>query len=184
MVRSLLLFVSCVIALPSPAADTISPGQVLVATGKSTDPDFAKSVVLVVHSDEHGAIGLLVNRPTRVALAKVFPRLVKSPAGSAAVDFAGPIAVGARAVVRSQAPLRGTQPLFGDVRVTTDSSAIVELAETGRRPETFRVYAGYTGWSAAQLRAEVNAGLWRVIPGEARIVFASRPDLLWSVLNR
>jgi len=59
-------------------------GQILVATEKSRDPDLAKSVVLVIHSDSDGVMGLILNRP-----------LGKSK------YFGGPIPLGQRTLVRS-----------------------------------------------------------------------------------
>ncbi len=161
-------------------AGPVTAGQILVATPKSSDPDFAKSVVVVVHSDDRGVIGLMVNRTTDVPLAKVFP-VVRS---QQKVWFGGPVAIGARALIRSASPGPGATRLFGDVSVISSRAAVVKLVETGLQPDVFRVYAGYTGWSAVQIQSEIGAGLWRVIPGDARVVFAGRPDLLWSVLNR
>ena len=58
--------------LPAAPSDPTA-GEILVSTEKSTDPDFAKAVLLLVHSDERGAIGLILNRPTDVPLSRVFP---------------------------------------------------------------------------------------------------------------
>ncbi len=168
----------------SAAPSDPTAGQILVSTEKSTDPDFGKAVVLLVHSDERGAIGLMLNRPTEVPLSRVFPAVKDSRMRSQTVYFGGPVAVGARALIRHPAASEGMQKLFGEVWVTADSALIAKLLETGLRPDVFRVYAGYTGWSAIQLRNEVRAGLWKVIPGDARVVFASHPDLLWPLLNR
>jgi putative transcriptional regulator len=180
MVRSLLLC-SLLVAAPAAPADVLSAGRILVATTGSSDPDFARSVVLLIHSDARGAIGILLNRPTEVPLSKVYPSLA---ATRHMAWFGGPVAIGARALVKSPAARPGLARVFGDVWTTADSAVIVKLAGTGMSADVFRVYAGYAGWSAGELRNEVRAGLWKVVPGDARIVFSSRPDLVWSVLNR
>ncbi len=56
-------------------AEELGTGNLLVATRKSVDPELAKTVVLLVHFDEQGAIGLVVNRPSNVPMSEVFPAL-------------------------------------------------------------------------------------------------------------
>ena len=48
-----------------------------------------------------------------------------------------------------------------------------------------RVYAGYTGWGAGQLDAEIAEGSWHVVGATEADLFTSSPDLLWrDVLRR
>jgi putative transcriptional regulator len=46
-----------------------------------------------------------------------------------------------------------------------------------------RIYAGYTGWTAQQLRSEVEQGLWRVLPANIGAVFDPHPETLWQRLQ-
>jgi putative AlgH/UPF0301 family transcriptional regulator len=99
-----LLAAACLaLALPLQAADAPLPaaGRLLVATPKMRDADFAQAVILLVHSDAQGAIGLIVNRPTEVPLAHLFPNLKDAPTGKAPVYLGGLVAQGARGLVRS-----------------------------------------------------------------------------------
>jgi putative transcriptional regulator len=133
-------------------------GKLLVATPKSHDPDFAQSVVLLIQRTPEGAIGLILNRPRKD------------------LYFGGPIPLGVRTLVRSRTKPENSERVFGDVYVT-------ESAASAKSPGA-RTYAGYTGWSAVQLDDEISRGLWKVIPGDAAIVFDTRPDTLWQRLIR
>jgi putative transcriptional regulator len=47
-----------------------------------------------------------------------------------------------------------------------------------------RVFAGYAGWGAGQLRSEVEEGAWFVLPGEPHDVFIDDPEQLWRTVLR
>ncbi len=146
------------LALLVNAAFGQTSGKLLVATAKSHDPDLARSVVLLIHYDQAGAIGLIVNRPS-----------------TPATYFGGPIPLGVRALIRSRNHPEESEPVFPGVWATS---------RIERRTGVFRVYAGYVGWSAEQLKDEISRGLWRVLPGDANIVFDPNPTTLWPRLLR
>jgi putative transcriptional regulator len=205
----LLAALCAALTLPLWAADPGLPaaGKLLVATRKMRDADFAQAVILLLHSDAQGVIGLIVNRPTEVRLAHLFPELKNAPAGQAPVYLGGMVAQGARGLVRApeenqaQASPGKTNPrktgprtgrpritkdalrLFGGVFVISDSMALEQMAFSGARPDVFRVYAGYTGWSGEQLRNELQAGYWMVVTPAESIVFDPHPETLWPRLS-
>lgn len=47
-----------------------------------------------------------------------------------------------------------------------------------------RVFVGYTGWSAQQLKDEIARGLWKVHAPDSRLVFDPDPATLWTRLIR
>jgi putative transcriptional regulator len=66
------------------------------------------------------------------------------------------------------------------------------LVDLGAPPElladgitSMRVFAGYAGWGAGQLRSEIDEGAWFVLPGTPADAFAAEPERLWpEVLRR
>ena len=56
------------------SAAQLGAGQLLVATPSSRDPDFRHSVVLLIHYDRRGAVGLMINRPTKIAIPDLLPQ--------------------------------------------------------------------------------------------------------------
>ncbi len=87
--------------------EELAAGTLLVATRNSHDPDFAESVILLIHYSAQGAVGLMINRPWEdVPITRLFPELKRSPVK---LWQGGPIAIGVRALLRSR-----TQPEQAD----------------------------------------------------------------------
>ena len=130
-------------------------GSILAATEKSHDPDLARSVILVIHSDRDGVMGLILNRPREQS-----------------IYFGGPIPLGTRALIRSRIKPAGAARILGDVYLVSKKSEIPKDSAS-------RVYAGYVGWSAQQLTDEIALGLWKMVHGDAATVFDPHPETLW-----
>ena len=90
-------------------AQELSAGKLLVASTKVQDADFARTVILLIRSDEQGAIGLFVNRPSNIPVSEVYPDLKGSPLKLYA---GGPLTVGIRALYRSHMKLDQAKPIF------------------------------------------------------------------------
>src|SRR5260370_42187861 len=54
-------------------------GQFLVASRELLDPNFARAVVLLIQHSEEGAMGLVVNRPTKTTLAEAWKQVSQAP---------------------------------------------------------------------------------------------------------
>jgi putative transcriptional regulator len=140
----------------------LAAGALLVATAKSHDPDFARSVIVLIHYDSEAAMGLMLNKPTDVPITDVLPEAK----GKAMTVYAGgPVTIGLRGLVRSKAP-----PFFS---VVTNKAELLRRTARGEPSSTFRVYAGYTGWTARQLQSEVAHGLWKVLPADTGTLWPS-----------
>ena len=147
------------IELPNAAGLT---GKLLVATNKSHDPELGRTVILLIHDDANGAIGLVLNRPVAGS---------KPPMWSG-----GPIPLEVRTLLRSRAKLPDAEHIFGDIY-------LLRKVPVGD-PAAIRVYGGYAGWAPHQLNDEIARGLWKVLPGDAKAVFDPNPATLWSRLLR
>ncbi len=169
---------------PTVTPDLPAVGDMLVATSRMPDRDWAASVVLLIYSDPRGVMGLILNRPTEFPLSHLFPEIRSAASGKDPLYFGGLVALGAKALIRSSAQREGAQRLFDSVFLITQSAAIEKAARTGMRGDVFRVYAGYAGWSPGQLRNELLLGHWRVLPGDSATVFDPHPETLWRRLSR
>jgi putative transcriptional regulator len=147
-------------------------GNLLLATTNSHDPDFAQTVVLLIHSDAESAVGLILNKPMNLPVTDVLP---EAKHGSVTVFAGGPITLGVRGLLRSQSP-----PLFS---VITNKSQILGIISRSPSPVSFRLYAGYTGWTASQLESEIARGLWKVLPPNVESAFDPHPGVLWRRLT-
>lgn len=161
-------------------------GQLLVATPALRDPNFERTVVLLVAHEETGALGVVLNRATEVPVAEVlgpWGTLAREPS---VVFEGGPVQPESAICIARTRPgaspprrsFRRVSGVIGTVDLSGDPDTLRETVEG------VRVFAGYAGWSPGQLEAEISTGSWFVfdaLPGDA---FVPRPDDLWSMVLR
>ena len=165
----------------------LEAGRLLVATPSLLDPNFERTVVLLLDLDENGALGVVLNRPSTVPVADILPEWAEA-AGMPGVLFqGGPVSTDAALAVAAL-PTAGAEEPVGFRRLY-DDIGIVDLdtpAEIiGPALSGMRVFAGYAGWSEEQLVDEVESGSWYVVPSDSGDVFGDDPRGLWMrVLRR
>jgi putative AlgH/UPF0301 family transcriptional regulator len=154
-------------------------GKLLVASRGLGDPHFAGTVILLVHYDENGVVGLFLNRRTDVPLSQVLDL-------KAAKDRSDPVYIGgpmepsaAFALFQSSAKIEKAENIFGGVYLISDKGLFEKTISARPDPKVFHVYLGYAGWTQDQLRTEVQLGAWFVFPADTATVFNSDPDSLW-----
>ncbi|WP_067428742.1 YqgE/AlgH family protein [Nocardioides jensenii] len=142
-----------------------SAGTLLVAAAELSDPNFGGSVVLLLDADQDGALGVVLNRPSMLLVADVLRPWADVVTEPEVLFVGGPVATdGALAVARLADPEDepvGFRTSFADVGLI-DLDSPVELVD-GSVCEV-RVFAGYAGWGAGQLEAEIAEGSWYVVP--------------------
>jgi putative transcriptional regulator len=164
----------------------VQAGAMLVATPELHDPNFADTVVMLLEVNDDGALGVVLNRPSPVLVSEVLDEwdgLIAEPevlfrGGPVSPD--GAIALGC---------LRDQQDAPVGWREVVGRLGVVDLdtpAELVRGSLTdMRIFAGYAGWGADQLRGEIEEGSWYVVPGELGDVFRHDTTTLWrDVLRR
>jgi putative transcriptional regulator len=163
--------------------ENLAVGALLVAKPELSDPNFLRTVVILVqYSDEKGAFGLIVNRRTDATLAKVLPDLKNG--GTHLVYEGGPVQTDLMlALFRSRTKPEEGDLVAGDIYETANSEAIEKMAGASA-PERFHAYIGYCGWGEGQLENEVRMGAWAVMKPDARIPFDDDPNSLWPRLDR
>src|SRR5690606_21389836 len=173
-----------------PMEDGIRVGLLLVATPQLEDPNFRRTVVLLVeHDAEGGTLGVVLNRPTEIPVDRVLPPWAELATGPAVVFQGGPVALeNALALARlpgEDEPL-GWRALNGGAEVARVGLVDLEAPPGLLAAELLqlRAFAGYAGWSPGQLRAEIEDGSWYLVPAEAGDVFAADPDRRWRDVLR
>lgn len=160
-------------------------GQILVATPALKDPNFDRTVVLLVAHEPGGALGVVLNRATEVPVAEVlgdWSALARDPA---VLFEGGPVQPdSAICLARLRSPVRrlkGFHQVLGAVGTIDLSVDPERLREsiTG-----IRVFAGYSGWGAGQLEQEIEEGSWLVLDALPGDPFVDRPDDLWPMVLR
>ncbi|HSC90974.1 MAG TPA: YqgE/AlgH family protein [Gaiellaceae bacterium] len=157
-------------------------GQLLIASASLVDPNFRRTVVLVAEHGDEGAMGLVLNRPSPTEVAEAVPALEVMVEPGDTLYLGGPVQP--ESVV-----------VLGEFR-EPDEAAVVVTGRIGFMPadsdpedvaaatDRIRVYAGYAGWAAGQLEAELEEESWIVEPARPDDVFGDAGDLWGDVLRR
>ncbi|MEJ2540644.1 MAG: YqgE/AlgH family protein [Gemmatimonadota bacterium] len=157
-------------------------GQLLVSGGSLYDPNFRHTVVLIGEHTSSGALGVVLNRPGELTVEEAVPPLAELVPPGERLFEGGPV--------------QPTQPvLLGSFRRSEDADLLVfgtvgfligdVPRQTPSRLHRARVFAGYAGWGAGQLEAELREDAWIVDPAREEDVFTDTPESLWArVLRR
>ena len=184
------------------AHDLATP-VLLVALPQVVDPFFNKAVVLLIHHDEEGSLGLIVNRPTGISVGEILAgmEIPWSGQSSALTHFGGPVQPQLGTVLFApggggNGVLGGGGNGFGDgeggsspglqaasevapgVALTQHVADLGHLAASP--PDRFRLFLGYAGWGEGQLLEEILRNDWLLAPVDADLVFAPSPDQAWT----
>jgi putative transcriptional regulator len=159
-------------------------GRLLVATPLIADPNFERTVVLLLAHGAEGAFGVVLNRPSDTRVDEVAPAWTPAAAAPGVVFVGGP--VGRDAVLGL-----GRSPLLGpddEASLIGDCGTVDLHAEPDEGPtpwSTVRLFAGSAGWAAGQLEDELSEGAWWALPAEPGDVTTADPEHLWArVLRR
>lgn len=160
-------------------------GRLLVATPGLVDPNFFRSVVLVVEHTDEGAAGVVLNRPSETQLSEGpledWSQLAAEPP---LVFVGGPVSPDAAVCLARTAPESeppGWQPVVGGLGVIDLTR---ELDEIGPTVDRIRVFAGYAGWGGGQLEIELAEGSWYVVDADPEDALTSMPGALWRFVLR
>jgi putative AlgH/UPF0301 family transcriptional regulator len=161
-------------------AKDLGVGKLLVASRSLGDPNFAKTVILLVHSDDQGIVGLILNRQTNLPLSRVLEGIPGAKDRSDLAYLGGPVEVpGVLALLQSPAKVEGAVQIFTGVYLISTKTLLEKTLAARPDPQVLHVYLGYAGWSSDQLRKEVELGAWFILPADASAVFNSDPGSLW-----
>jgi putative transcriptional regulator len=158
--------------------------MLLVASPPLVDPNFDRTVVLLLEHGPSGAIGVVLNRPSEVAVSDAVPGWELLAAEPGRVFAGGPVAEDAAIALGSaRRPDAGAgwAPLVGDVgTIDLHRDPFDVITDI----EAIRIFAGYAGWGAGQLEGELAANAWLVVPAEPEDVLGDADDLWRRVLRR
>jgi putative transcriptional regulator len=165
-------------------SDDLAVGKFLVASRDLGDPNFAKTVILLVHYDEdQGAVGLVLNRRTDVPMSRVFQDLKEAKSRMDPVYVGGPVELNSvLALLKASSKPADAARVFGDVYLISNKDELKATLASGAEASVFHAYVGYAGWGAGQLEHEVELGAWHIMAADAATVFHSDPDSVWPRL--
>jgi putative transcriptional regulator len=159
-------------------------GKLLIAEPMLGDPNFERSVVLMIEHNDEGALGVVLNRPTDLEVRAVLEDWAGLAAEPPVLYVGGPVEQNGVIALGRWA---GEQPAGGLSRVIGN----VGTVDLHREPEELapqltgvRFFAGYSGWGPGQLEAELAQDAWLVVEAVADDVFAPDPETMWRAVLR
>jgi putative transcriptional regulator len=156
----------------------------LVAAPTLTDPNFSRTVVLMLEHSEQGALGVVLNRPSGLSVVEILADWAELASAPSQVFHGGPVSPeSALALVRTdRVDVIGVRQLPHEVGII-DLDTPAELVADA--VTDLRVFAGYAGWGDGQLEGEIDEGAWFVVDTLPEDVFTADPQDLWRrVLRR
>ena len=169
---------------PNDPSSSLS-GQILVASRHLADPNFFRTVLLILEHG-NGALGVVLNRPTAITIADVVPTWLELAAEPPVVFHGGPVErTAAIGLARPDDAFDPAQSWFTlaisqpgqELGIVNLSAEPHELAGIVR---DLRIYSGYAGWSPGQLESEIQAGGWVVLDHGALDPLTNDPATLWN----
>jgi len=158
----------------------IRSGQVLLSEPFMLDPNFKRSVVLVVdHTEDEGTVGFVLNKETDFELSELVEDIEDFPAK---VFAGGPVATTTLHYLHNVGDL-----LEESVKVSNgiywggDFTSLKFLIDQKLiLPENIRFFLGYSGWTSGQLKTELEERSWIISEMDPNYLFKNKIDQLWK----
>lgn len=160
-------------------------GKTLVSLPHSKDKNFHRTVVYICGHDEHGAIGLIVNKLVpSLSVGDLFSQLSisvsnKTPSKTP-IYYGGSIEMGRGFVLHSPDYKHSQSIVVTENTVLTATVDVLNAISEGKGPKNFILALGYTGWEAGQLENDLKSNKWLCIEGGENVIFHMEYDNKWD----
>jgi putative transcriptional regulator len=159
--------------------------MLLVARAELPDPNFKDAVVLVMNNLGSAPAGIIINRPTRIAVSHLFPDLERLAHLNDKVYFGGPVEIDSIwFLFRTETPREHAIRALDGVYVSADPELLLELLGRDKPMDGLRIFIGHSGWAPGQLEAEIGRGDWTLAPAEKDAIFNRKPEHPWPAQQR
>lgn len=150
------------------------------------DPNFQRAVVLLIHHDEDGTFGLVLNRETEILAPALCQTLEIDWRGDprSGIDWGGPVQPNTGWVLFEEPGLdtEGAQSIGEGICFAGSLDTLRQVANDP--PSNVRLLLGYAGWGPGQLESELSEGAWITAPVSPKVVFDVDSDAMWEHVVR
>ena len=169
------------ISWPTSADDTKPLTTVLlVARTEVPDSNFKDSVVLVMNNIGPAPAGVIINRPTRIAVSRLFPDLERLAQLDDKLYFGGPVETALVSFLfRTDTPPEHATQVLDGVHFSTNGELLRKLLGRDKPMDGLRIFIGHSGWAPGQLEAEIARGDWALAPAETDTIFDRKSEHPW-----
>ncbi len=167
-------------------------GYFLISEANMLDPNFKRTVVLIIEHNEEGAFGLIVNRKSNIFLSDLLPEFYEETRGkNTPIYIGGPVQQEFLFAIHSH--LLDRKPSSTSIKIISDvyfepgfrniedyfKDRFWDQLPLDDRPK-IHLYVGYSGWAPGQLEGEIREGSWILHPATQEIVFHPNPEEGWN----
>lgn len=155
----------------------------LIAMPQLADPNFARRIVLILHHNTDGAVGLVMNDPTALDLG-AFARNNNFPChpnlSSVPVYRGGPVEPQVGWLLHSDETVKERQEILPGLHISGSQDSLCKLLESGSRP--IKLLLGYAGWEGGQLESEMAQGAWLSTAPGVKHILHTDPAQMWNLV--
>ena len=160
-------------------------GRFLVARRRLTGYNFMRTVVYLLHHDEDGTQGVIINRPIGIRLSEAVENIDHEAGDSHAIYFGGPVGLSRIIMLirnTKESPL--VDKIDNNVYLSMDRRIMNKMLNDEKPGNELHFYLGHAGWGRGQLAEEIDRGSWHVIEGDTNTIFGTDLRTLWKRLIR
>ena len=154
-------------------------GSVLISEPFLYDLHFRKTIILLSEHNEEGSVGFVLNRQLNLHSGEVVPGLLQH---QFPLFYGGPVENNTLHFIHKTGDLiKGSRQISngiywgGDIEIVNDL-----LHHKVAKPEEFKFFLGYSGWSADQLEEEIRQKAWWIIGGNEQLAFDEDLENMWK----
>lgn len=153
-------------------------GKMILDSGKLAETYFERAVIFMVRHDGEGALGLILNRPTKHALGDVMKDSAEALVARAPLHLGGPVQP---QMLSFLVESRGDSELhvLPWVAWARNLEEVARLASQSVSMPRIRAFAGYAGWGGGQLEGEFSENCWVTAHAREAEVFEETTGDLW-----
>jgi putative transcriptional regulator len=164
--------------------ETSLKNNFLIAMPALNDRLFHQSVVYLCEHSEQGAMGLIINRPSKIMLDELFDHIEiphhNTEAEKTPVLFGGPVAKNQGMVLHDSPDDLGTSVAISDTIFLSGSTDLLKTIANQAGPNNILVTLGYASWAAGQLEQEILNNDWLTVTATSDILFHSDRQDAWQ----
>ena len=151
-------------------------GRLLLASAQLVDPNFSRTVVLLIEHDQQGAFGVVLNRPSDRTIGDIWDDISHT---DQRINVGGPVQ-GPLVALHGEVSLAEAE-IFPGVYLAAHREHLNQLVR--QTDADVRLFSGYSGWGAGQLEHELTQGGWIIAPTKEAFVFSLANDL-WQQVGK